>query len=109
MTWWSRNKGKVWVTVLVLLWAWAMVIPDQREAAQDAKVKDATSMKAFIGAAPLGASHSASSPTYADQLVVLMNEGCIEWDEPISEQRLMTCGDTLPAIKFMDMQARSEK
>jgi hypothetical protein len=30
VTWGQR----VWIATLVLLWAWAMVIPDQREAAQ---------------------------------------------------------------------------
>lgn len=34
MIWWRRNRERVWVTCLVLLWAWAMMILDQMGAAQ---------------------------------------------------------------------------
>ena len=39
-------------------------------------------------------------------LTILLGEGCIEWDEPISERRMMTCGDTLPAVKVVSWERR---
>ena len=48
----------------------------------------------------------ASPPTHTDLLVALMNDGCIEWYDPLAERDMMTCGDTVPAIQVVSYQLR---
>ena len=110
MNWWQRNECRVFVAVLVILWAWAMTIPEQSTGAAQDNQAPSVQVGRGIGvrssANVPNTSGPASAPTHTDQLVVLMNEGCIEWDEPISERRLWTCGDTLPAVKVVSWERR---
>ena len=91
------------------LWAVAMlVVTDQMGAGQPSRSGDTNE--------GLGLQHSAaaiSAPTNSDNwdameatsaLIALKRGGCIEWDR--IDQRVMTCGDTVPAVKIVSVERR---
>ena len=94
---------RIVIAALIPLLGWAMMIPEQSTgAAQDI----ANDKVAKYWLEQQGVVLPAPALTHTDQLIALMSGRCIEWDDPHSERRMMTCGDTVPAMKIVSYEAK---